>query len=289
MPLEIARFVDGRLDDEHRARMLMHLSECDDCRELVATVAAASPAGREGADDAHAPARLSPRAWWRRRPGAWAAAAALAAAAVFTFSLTPPPPAAPVDVWAEVATAIGPARTVEARLSRLPAHVPLAPPTRAETAGASFARQALAARLREAAAGPAEESDERRVVRHAAGVAALVAGRAADAVPLLESALVDASSSSSARADVLADLSAAYAELGKATSREHWTMALRAAEEALANDTTHATGRFNRALALEHLQRTDQALSAWRDLAADASLDPGWRKEAVDHARALAR
>ncbi|WP_291990410.1 zf-HC2 domain-containing protein, partial [Luteitalea sp.] len=49
--LELALFVEGTLPPDSRDRMVTHLAECDDCREVVATVVAA-----RAVDDLSAPA-----------------------------------------------------------------------------------------------------------------------------------------------------------------------------------------------------------------------------------------
>lgn len=279
--LDLAQFVEGTITPVARTRMLTHLDECDDCREVAATVLAASP--EVAALEDEAPSR-GPRAWWLRRPAVWASGVAMAAMVVFALRTGPPPPeaanAVSATAWADVAAAVGPARAVEARLSGLPTHVPLASPTRAAASETDFTLQALAGRL--------DAADVRGAARHVAGVARLVAGRAPEAITLLEAALADAPPASAARADVLADLSAAHAEFAEMSSLDHWAKALGAADDALALDPTHAAARFNRALALERLARTDAARRAWQVIADDGTVAPGWRDEAAGHVRALA-
>lgn len=289
--LDLAQFVEGTLTPAARTRMLTHLDECDDCREVAATVLAASPevAALEDEDSPR-----GPRARWLRRPAVWASAVAMAAMLVFALRTDPAPPEAPphtvtANAWTDVAAAVGPARAVEARFSGLPTHVPLASPTRAAAPETDFTLQALAGRLDDAAATAAV--DVRGAARHVAGVARLVAGRAPEAITLLEAALADAPPASAARADVLADLSAAHAELAEVaemSSLDHWAKALGAADDALALDPMHAAARFNRALALERLARTDDARRAWQAIADDGTVAPGWRDEAAGHVRALA-
>lgn len=287
--LDLALFAEGRLDAVARQAMVTHLADCDDCREILATVAAALPDAGEDVGPQPAPPPPPPARW---RGGAAAAALALAAMAVIGVRLAMPPaadPAGPASnaAWSELVDAIGPTRTVEARLSGLSAHRPLAAPTRAEAADASFALQALAGRLAEAANAPGADVATQRDRRHAAGVAALVAGRPGDAVALLDGALADAPQPR-VRAAILADLSAAHAELGELAARNHWSTSLRAADDALALDATSAAARFNRALALEHLGRTADAVAAWRVVAADASQSEAWRDEAASHLKLLA-
>jgi hypothetical protein len=291
--LELARFVEGTLAAGQRAVVMTHLADCDDCREVVATVVAAAP-GRTDVENEDEAAPPAPAPWWLRRPRQSAAALAVAAMVVVALRLgpsgAPARPTAPEDVWTAVAAAVGPARAIEARLSGMTAHVPLAPPTRASAAEVDFGAQALAARLGDAATAAAATTDRdvRRAARHAAGVAALVAGRASESITLLEAALADAPAGVPARADILADLSAAHAETAETSSRDRWELALGAADDALTECATHTAARFNRALALERLARTDDALRAWRALAADGTLGAGWRDEAAGHVRVLA-
>lgn len=57
--IDLACFVDGRLDESAHQAMLRHLDECDDCRDVVATAVEAlptdpQPAADPGASDATA-------------------------------------------------------------------------------------------------------------------------------------------------------------------------------------------------------------------------------------------
>ena len=294
--LDLARFVEGTLPPDARTLMVTHLAGCDDCREVVATVVAAqdvddlsaarvapTPAPPLPADAAAA----APPSWWRA-PRTWAGALAAAALLVFAVRAASVRPDIAVDtsaaaVWTDLAAVVGPTRTLEARLSHLPNHVPLRAPTRSAAADTGFAAHALAARLAERAALPAPDLS----ARHAAAVAALVAGRADEAVTRLDAVLAAVPAAAPGRADLLADLAAAHAALADQTTRDQWAAALAAAEQALAIDAAHEAARFNRALALERLGRRDAAAAAWRDLAGDAATTAGWRDEAARHARAL--
>lgn len=284
--LELARFVEGTLPPDSRDRIVLHLAECNDCREVVATVVAA-----QEVDDLSAPAP-APALASRHVPGTLDAALAVAAPAATAARDTSPGlgagrVAAAASVWTELAQAVGPVRTLEARLSGLPAHASLEAPTRSGPADAGSAAQAVAARLAERAALPMADAADRRVARHTAAVAALVAGRAREAVTLLDAALADTPAMAPGRADLLADLAAAHAALTDMPAHARWTAALTAADEALAIDAAHAAARFNRALALERLDRREAALAAWRDIAGDTAIATGWREEAARHAGAL--
>lgn len=299
--LDLALFVEGTLSPDSRDRLVMHLAECDDCREVVATVVAAQevddPSAPVAGPAAVAPGTavppVAPAPSRRRAPGIWVAALAVAATAAIALRVMSPGPdagdvaAADASVWTELAQAVGPVRMLKARLSGLPAHVPLKALTRPGPADAGLAAQAVAARLAERAALPTADAAAGRAARHAAAVAALVAGRAGEAVTRLDAVLADTPAMAPERADLLADLAAAHAALAGVTTRDQWTAALNAAEEALAMDAAHEAARFNRALALERLARREAALAAWRDIAADAATATGWRGEAARHARAL--
>lgn len=297
--LELARFVEGTLPADARTRMVSHLATCDDCREVVATVVAAQEADGAltpaAAFTPAAPADAVPRLPTSSLRSVAIRAGAFAAAALIVFAvrgvttrLDPPAGVADASDWSELAQVVGAARTIEPRLSGLPAHVPQRPPTRAVSSDAGFAAQALAARLAERAALPSADARARRTARHLAAVAALVAGRAEDAVARLEAVLAELPATPSERANLLADLSAAYGAMAGLTTGDQWAAALSAADQALAADAGHEAARFNRALALERLDRSAEALAAWQSLAADAAVLPGWRDEAARHARGLA-
>jgi tetratricopeptide (TPR) repeat protein len=279
--LELSRFVDGILDTAAHAAMVAHLEACDDCREVVATVVAAEAALQDAAAPEPAPASPAPpQVWWFQRPVWLGTAAALAATAVLALRLGSDVPADAADPWADVASAVGAERTLEARLSMLPTHVPLAPPTRAVAVRTNaFGMRALAGRLDETAARAPEGSPIRASARHAAAVALLLAGHADEAGRALEAALA-AATGADARAALLADLSAAHAAQGQ------WQEALEAARRARLEDPDHPAAAFNEALALERLGRADAADAAWRALVDDRTTAPAWRDEARRHLRA---
>ncbi len=281
-PEELARFVDGVLAAEARDRLVRHLVTCDDCRD-IAVMAAEMPApvpASTAAAVAPAPAA--------RRPGlGWRAMAALAVAATLVFAVyvwrvapTDGPP--PVDAWQAIDAAQGPSRLNEARLALVTRHRPFAGPTRAGGSPAmSFAAEAVAVRLADSVA--AADAAARIDAEHAAAVAALIAGRPADAVARLDRLIADAAPTPMR----LSDLAAAHLALAVVESRLHWAAALDAADAALRLAPAFPAARFNRALALEGLGRTADARAAWQLVAADASDDPAWRDEAARHVSRL--
>jgi hypothetical protein len=263
--------------------MVEHLESCDDCREIVATVVAAEGVLQDAAVPelvAAPPRPAPPQAWWLRRPAVLGSAAVLAAAAILAIRLTsdatPDGFASADDPWTEIAAVVGRERTLEARLSRLPARVPLASPTRAANGRPdAFRMRALAAQFAEAARNAPDGSPARTSAQHAAGVAELLSGETGEAIRTLETA-IDASATPDIRAALLADLSAAHAAEGQ------WQASLDAARRSLDVQPTPAAA-FNEALALERLGRTGEAAAAWRAIADDVTLDPAWRDEARRH------
>jgi hypothetical protein len=282
--VDLGRFIDGALDASAHAAMVEHLESCDDCREIVATVVAAEGVLQDAAAPApvSAPARPAPpQPWWLWRPAVLGSAAVLAAAAILAIRLTSDAPpdrlASTDDPWAEIAAAVGRERTLEARLSRLPARVPLASPTRAANTSRpdAFRMRALAAQFAEAARNAPDGSPARTSAQHAAGVAELLSGETGEAIRTLEAAM-NASTTPDLGAALLADLSAAHAAEGQ------WQASLDAARRSLDVQPTPAAA-FNEALALERLGRSGEAAAAWRAIADDVTLDPAWRDEARRH------
>lgn len=267
-PEDLARFVDGAQRADERARTVAHLVICDDCRELVAMAAEApAPAAAVATTDSIAP---------RSRMPVYGALALAASVLLAVYVMRPVPAADTTDPWAAIAATSGATRPVEGRLSLVSRYAPFAPPTRS-AAGAtpSFAADAVAARLAEAAS--AAPLAGRAEAEHAAAVAALIAGHPADALTRLDRVLADAPGS----ALRLSDFAAAHLALAAIESPMHFAAALEAADEALRLAPDLHAARFNRALALEGLGRTVEAHDVWQAIAADATDDPAWRDDAA--------
>lgn len=276
---ELARFVDGVMPDDARARITVHLVGCDDCREIVAMAADAT------AVEVPVPVTSTAEPGRRVRIGAAMAVAASLVFAVYLWRPAAPPPLTDsVEPWAAIDAAMGSTRPVEGRLSLVTRHVPFAGPSRTSAGGGvSFSAQAVAARLSDQAAAAAPAA--RREAEHAAGVAWLVAGRPGDAVARLDRVLNDGPGS----AMLFTDQSAAHLALAAIESPVHWTAALEAADRALRLAPDLPSARFNRALALEGLGRVDDARIAWQAVAGNAADDQAWRDEAVRHLQRLSR
>ena len=262
----IAAFVDGMLSDRERARISAHVAACERCYFLFAETARVRP---------HRPPRARTHTLISR------AALLLTSAATLLF-LVPaarPAPARSDPALAALVDALGATRIVEPRLS---AGFDYAPMRIVRTAEASH--EALPPDVRIAVAQIEKRAAERRVETLAPlGVAYLVTGQPARAVQVLESAI----GRGVASPPVLSDLAAAY--LVRAASghqSQDFVRALAAADRAVTADTTLAAAWFNRALALERLSLTDEALAAWHDY---VRVDPAsaWATEARIHAAAL--
>lgn len=265
-PEDLARFVDGALPDDARARTVAHLVLCDDCREVVA-MAAEAPEPTTGAPGETAP---------RPRLAIYGALALAASLLLAVYVMRPTPAVPTADPWSAIADAAGATRPVEGRLSLVTRHAPFAAPSRsASGASSSFAAEAVAARLADAVT--AASTTERSDAAHAAAVAALMAGHPADAVARLDRVLADTPGS----APRLNDLAVAHLALAAIESRVHFAAALEAADEALRLAPGLHAARFNRALALEGLGRAADAHDAWQAIAADATDDPAWRDDAA--------
>jgi len=115
------------------------------------------------------------------------------------------------------------------------------------------------------------------------GVAYLALGSLDAAVDALE----DAAQQLPDHASGQSDLAAAYAARAASDDRaEDWPRALAASDRAIALDATLPEPRFNRALALEGLYLSDEALDAWDRYTTFDATTP-WAAEARTHARAL--
>jgi tetratricopeptide (TPR) repeat protein len=265
-PEDLARFVDGALPDDARARTVAHLVACDDCREMVA-MAAEAPAPSTGSPHEAAP---------RPRIAMYGALALAASVLLAVYVMRPASAVQATDPWSAITDAVGPTRPVEGRLSRVTRHAPFTAPSRsASGASSSFAAEAVAARLADAVT--AASTADRAEAAHAAAVAALIAGHPADAVARLDRVVAEAPGSAAR----LNDLAVAHLALAAIESRVHFAAALEAADEALRLSPDLRAARFNRALALDGLGRAAEAHDAWQAIAADATDDPAWRDDAA--------
>jgi hypothetical protein len=219
----------------------------------------------------------APVPFWKR-PRVQAGAAGMLAAASLTFVLVRPdlnPFRAPTP-YETLVGAVGTNRTVEARLTGGFDYGTLRSPTRSSNASprtASAAVLAAAARVQEQA-----DRTPSAANLHAAGVARLVIGDAAEGVALLERAAM----SDPGNPQFHSDLAAAYLERARATGDgEDLSRAAESAAAALKLQPDLREALFNQALAWERLE-DPRAPAAWeRYLQVDP--ESGWSAEARAH------
>lgn len=284
----LAAYIDGRLDPETRARVVEHLTACDECYSIFV---AANEWKREQREKTHEGGAEIVRPRFGTRP--WFAVAAIAAAAVIGIVF-----GGPLRDWftrysfnhrtglaAVVSAANGEmdARPFETRVSGGFAYKPAARITRGASSGAgeNYKLQAAAADVR-------KEAERHPTVqnRHALGITEMMLGDAGAAVTALEAALtmesgqqdVRAAIAASRNARLLSDLAAAYYARGRrSASAADLSAAMACADRAFALGDRSPEALWNRALA--HEAAGAGASAAWKDyLAADAQSP--WAEEA---------
>jgi hypothetical protein len=252
----LAAFADGRLDATARQEVMEHLADCAECRDIV--LLAVEMPGAE--------ATVVRPAFGRRMVAVLAVAAALA------LVITVPAIRERIFGRSGMSALVHVAESMDHRRgeARLSAPFPYRQAKEATRGGADEEDYVLEAAVSEAA----ERADKRRTQAnlHALGVAHLLAGNGSEAVAVLE----EARRAGNANAALLSDVAAAY--LAVADDQN----ALKAADAARAIEEIPAA-LWNRALALEGLDRkSDAALKAWNDYV-DIDPDSQWAAEARKH------
>jgi hypothetical protein len=286
----LAAYVDGVVDAHERETVEAHLSQCEDCLEIVMGVSSSlravapaaeadgvPPAAGQREDPAERPVHTDarpahpgsesrrhaaplPRNWTRRGVAAGLAGTlALAASLLLVVRVYGPGAGLSRDLasLAAVAHAQG-HRFTDPRIAGGFSYAPPPPVTRGTAFGRSEVPPDVAvivARLEQRH----RESDSPSTAA-AFGVARIVLGDYDRAIELLEEAVRRAPGN----AGFHNDLGAAY--LARARWRnapEDWRRGRDAVERALELDASLLEARFNRALAYEGLQDTFRAHSAW--------------------------
>jgi tetratricopeptide (TPR) repeat protein len=286
---QLAEYADGVLGAGVRAEVEKHLVDCADCcavlSETIAFIASEPADGRTHATSAGA--RVLP---FHSRPWVKGAAAGLAAAAalVLVVRLARPDLLAPMFVARSdrpelqeliAAVANEPTRPVEGRLTGGFKYGPPPSPTR----GPGDRNVSPDVRIAAAKIEKMARADDTPQHRAALGLAHLALGDLDKAVEALE----DATQQQSGNAQFQSDLAAAYLARARWRDRaEDWARALAAADRAIKADPRRTEAYFNRALALEGLHLTDQALEVW---AAYQSLEPAtpWSRESATRIQSL--
>jgi tetratricopeptide (TPR) repeat protein len=254
---DLGRFVEGTLDDPERAAVVQHIADCDDCRILVVDAA-----------EFIEPARVASSHWWVGIAAAVVLVALLGGVSFNHFR----------DPVAQLAasTAGLQSRPVEARLSGFPYrewHV-----NRGGVEGDSNADPAVL-RLEVRAGELLQRTGNGAEMLHSHGLAHLLINERKEAVVELAAAALKRPTD----AHYWSDLAAAHIASG-----EHG-QALSAADHALAIDPRSTEALFNRALALERLDRTVEAITAYKKYVAIDPASP-WANDArnnLEHLREL--
>lgn len=296
----LAAFIDDRLDRDARQRVIEHMVNCGDCRDVILTVpellAAEETTGASTAPDRGGSiTRFTPRAMFN-------AAAVLAAAAVLIVVFGPMVRerlfgrSRGTDVTVANLVRIVETeeryRSVDSRLTGGFPHKPTRPAMRG---GSSERRQwslmAEAGRLEALV-----KVEPTRNNYRALATTYVLLGQFADAVNIYESLLMAGGGSpsiaegidASTDVPVLIDLSAAYYGRAVATDKKLDLFgAVHAADRALTLEPESAEAIWNRAAALQALGMIDDARAAWTHY---IEIDPrsAWTVEAGQRLRDLA-
>lgn len=263
----IGAFVDGRFKDREREVVADHLASCETCyfvfSEAARTRVAAQPRAQVVT---FMPRRMS-----------WQVMTGLAAAASIVLALNVWGPfGADTDRRAldQLVTAVGTARTFDARLTGGFAYAPVRGPVR----GANDANN-LSPDVRIAIA----EIEKQFAAEPIAGAAALIAGEPGRAIAILETA----SQTNPTDAKILSDLAAAYlVRAGITGDTADASRALAMANRALEIERLMPEALFNRALALQMSGLNEDARTAWQ---AFLTIDDrsGWADDARARLRIL--
>ena len=266
----LAAFVDGRLNEQSRLQVTEHLVDCGDCRDIVMT---ASDYGVAAGEAEHAPKGELVRGRFGKR----VLAPILAAAAIVVLMFGIPSirerllGKSGMEALVEAADSL-PERTTVARFSGNFAYREYKP-TRGgrDQQSGEYLVLIAASRIAERA-----EKNPSSKNLHELGVANILARDENSDKDAAVQALESAATKDPASGDVLTDLAAAYLTRGAEGDAQR---AYDVATKAWTMKQTPAAA-WNRAQALERLERNQEAIEAWRKY---LQLDPAseWSKEAT--------
>jgi tetratricopeptide (TPR) repeat protein len=254
---DLGQFVEGTLDDAERGAIVQHIADCDDCRILVVDAAEFTE-----------PAKRESRRWWMAVAAALVLVAAIGA---FTFSHFRDPLAKVERDYAQVSN-----RPLEARLSGFPyvPHITLRSGPSDEPDLNVEIMQSEASELTNLPGSDAKTF-------HTRGIALLLSDNdAAKSVAMLQAAAERDPNNAKYQSDLAVALITAAgsdpAMLEKAVA---------VCDRALRIDPRSPDALFNRAFALQRLDRPDAAAAYERYLAVD-STSP-WAAEVRRHLEGL--
>lgn len=274
-PEILGAFVDGRLDSAQHADVTRHLSTCDECLMIVGETvrfAREHDDAEEEPDDEDEPRAARTRTWW------WAAAAAvlivIAGAAMFVLWQRTHPLQRMSSQMAHLHQ-----RPVSGRLVGFP-YVRNSGDRGADTLDKERLRLRSTAADIHADRVHGKSADD----QHVAGIAALLADDADEAVARLRTATTLAPDN----ARYWSDLAAAYTALGDRGDPQQYADGLAAADHALRIEPALLEALFNRARLLDAMHLRIDAAAAYRKYLAHDSTSE-WAAEARERQRVLTR
>lgn len=269
----LGEYADGLLPATDRAEIERHLSECSDCREVVAETMEFIGAEFRNRQE---PTPAAPSRWgWGLWGGLAVAATVLLVTLIQIYDGTEQGLTTPPDAFV---AALRDSRTryVDGRLAlELPYRERLTPRGPQDSPDASHVRTTVVA-VEKALQASTAPSDLALL-----GTAYLIDGRTSEAVDTFSRAAAQAPPSAARYSDL------AVAQIQQCrTVPDACVAAVAASDRALALDATFAPALFNRAVALERLDRSEDAIAAWT---AYIDRDPasGWSDEARRRLAAL--
>jgi hypothetical protein len=263
---DLGRFVEGTLDDAGRAAVVAHIVDCDECRIVVVDATAFG-------EEAAAATRGTGGRWWLAK----AAAIAIVAGSMFTWYTLRDPLTPVIEASAHLSS-----RPVQARLSRFP-YLELK-----RTRGGAGEKELAGFPMYEEIAEVLERSGSDPKTLHAKGVVHLLAATShsdeeKDAAVLISEDRKEAvenlqlaANRAPNNARYLSDLASALIEKGDPANLAR---AVAACDRAIRIDPRSAEALFNKAVALQGLNRTQDAITAFKQYLAVDSSSP-WAAEA---------
>ncbi|HSY47738.1 MAG TPA: zf-HC2 domain-containing protein [Thermoanaerobaculia bacterium] len=247
---DLGRFVEGTLDDAARAAVVEHIADCDECRIVVVD-----------SSEFIEPAQAAGRPWWL----AAAAVVLVATVATITYSKYHDPAAKVTDEYAQVKI-----RPIEGRLSGVPYTE-----WRVSRGGSDSNDETtdpLLAIMQGDAASAAELRGDDAKTLHARGIGLLLESK--ESVDESLAPLKAAAAKEPDNAHYQNDLATALIAAARNNDPGKLQLAVDACNRAIQVDPRSREALFNRALALESLHRTQEAITAY-DLY--LSVDPSSR------------
>ena len=261
---DLGRFVEGTLDDAARAAIVDHIADCDECRIVVVDSSEFIEPARSTSEFIK-PAQATGHWWWQ---AAAAAVVLIAAVGMFTYTQRRDPAAKLTKEYAQVKL-----RPIEGRLSGVPYTEWRV--TRGGSDSNDETEDSLLAIMRGEAASLAELSGDDAKTLHARGVGLLLESK--ESVDDSLAPLRAAAAKEPGNVQYQNDLATALIAAGSRDPAK-LQLAVDACNRAIQVDPRSPEALFNRAVALESLHRTQEAVAAY-DLYLSVDPSSHWAKE----------